>query len=101
MTWAVDPVDAVAPSPVACPFDPELPADECCGTRGTDCCDGPKPDCATAIGYDSNGDPDVVVCATGHGCNVYGDNVVPEDERQATRDAWTRLDEAEVVDGLG
>lgn len=79
-----------------CPFDPDLPADECCGTTRTDCCDGLKADCATAA------NEDVCVCANGYGCNVYGDNVTPEDEDQATLDEWTRANEAEVLgDGFG
>jgi hypothetical protein len=65
----------------------------------TDCCDGPKADCAVAVCRDSNGDPDVIVCANGHGCNVYGDNVAVEADNVATLDAWTREDDAAAQHG--
>lgn len=87
-----------APSP-ACPFDPDLWATDCCGTRVTECCGGPKPDCTVAIAWDAmTGRPDVVVCANGFGCNVYGDKVTPEDPAP---DAWLVEDDANVEGSNG
>lgn len=103
MTAARDPYDAaldpgsgvpiVPVSEIACPYDPAVSAAECCGTTATDCCDGPKPSCATSIGYDANGDPDVCVCAMGHGCNTYAVPPDPDPEPTSVTDEWTRQDD--------
>jgi hypothetical protein len=92
---------------ILCPYDHDLPADQCCGTRLTDCCPGRKADCATAVVFDSNMDPDVVVCQNGHGCNAYAvhpavaewEAMTPSQreafarDAQAQREKWSREDE--------
>lgn len=77
---------------IACPFDPAVDAVDCCDVRATDCCNGDKPVCATATCLDANGDVDVVVCVTGHGCNTYA-QPEPDPTPDTVRDAWTREDE--------
>lgn len=47
----------------------DVDGDPCCAYTETDCCDRPRPTCETVTALDSNGDPDVVVCRMGEGCD--------------------------------
>lgn len=54
--------------------------EEDCEQRVTDCCEVPRRTCETVFWLDANGDPDVLVCKRGFGCDDEG-SMWPEGPR--------------------